>query len=122
MRTMKVNPPAEFVGFVAGKVRARDYVVLALEVPGDATVEEIAPSDLLGWDAADQAASRAFGGARLAAARSVLLRVPALAVPQERRRGNDSSAGRGGPARLQAWLSRSQPVAPPAILPAITRP
>ena len=66
------------------EVRARDYVALALEVLDDATVEEIAPSDLPGWDAADQAASRAFGDAWLAAARSVLLRVPALAVPQER--------------------------------------
>ena len=82
---MKVNPPAEFVGFVAGEVRARDYVALALEVPDDATVEEIAPDDLPGWDAADQAASRAaFGDAWLASARSVLLRVPALAVPHER--------------------------------------
>lgn len=74
----------------------RDYVALAIELPGDATVEEIAPSDLPGWDAADRVASRAFGDAWLAAARSALLRVPALAVPQERRRGNVSSAGRAG--------------------------
>lgn len=62
----------------------RDYVALTLEVPDDVTIDEIAPGDLPGWDEADQAASRAFGDAWLAAARSVLLRVPALAVPQER--------------------------------------
>ena len=62
----------------------RDYVALAIEVPDDTMVEEIAPGDLPGWDAADQVASRAFGGAWLAAARSALLLVPAPAVPQER--------------------------------------
>jgi RES domain-containing protein len=61
-----------------------DYVALAIEVPDDATVEEVAPGDLPGWDAADQAASRAFGDAWLTVARSLLLLVPALAVPQER--------------------------------------
>ena len=62
----------------------RDYVAIAIELPDDATVEEVSPAELPGWDAADQAASRAFGDAWLAASRSVLLRVPALAVPQER--------------------------------------
>jgi RES domain-containing protein len=62
----------------------RDYVAIAIELPDDATVEEVTPTDLPGWDAADQTASRAFGDAWLAASRSVLLRVPALAVPQER--------------------------------------
>lgn len=62
----------------------RDYVALPIDVPDDTSIEEVMPDRLPGWDAADQAASRRFGDRWLAEARSALLLVPALSVPQER--------------------------------------
>lgn len=62
----------------------RDYVAIPIEVSDDVTVEDVSPGDLPGWDAADQRVSRAFGDAWLVEARSALLLVPAMAIPQER--------------------------------------
>ena len=116
--------PAEFVGFVVGEVRAAHRGLRREKAPA----EEFAPSDLPGWDVADQVANRAFGDAwparpscacplwpccRSATPCSTratgtsrvsgrcLQRSPGAgtcsrAATHERRRGNDSSAGRAG--------------------------
>ena len=52
--------------------------VLTIEIPGDLAVKRLAASELPGWDASNQAVSRAFGDRWLAEARSAVLVVPSL--------------------------------------------
>jgi len=56
----------------------RTYAVLTIEIPDDLTVERLALSNLPGWDAPNQAVSRAFGDRWLAEARTAVLMVPSL--------------------------------------------
>ena len=52
--------------------------VLAIEIPDDLAIEDLAAADLPGWNAPDQAVSRAFGDRWLAEARTAVLVVPSL--------------------------------------------
>jgi RES domain-containing protein len=52
--------------------------VLTIEIPEDMAVEDLAAADLPGWNAPDQAVSRAFGDRWLAEARTAVLVVPSL--------------------------------------------
>ena len=52
--------------------------VLTIEIPGDLAVERLAASELPGWDAPNQAVSRAFGDRWLEEARTAVLVVPSL--------------------------------------------
>jgi RES domain-containing protein len=61
-----------------------DLVRIRIAFPDDMPVEEIGPDDLLDWNATDRVASRRFGDAWLAERRTCVLRVPAIAVPDER--------------------------------------
>jgi RES domain-containing protein len=56
----------------------RTQAVLIIEIPDHLTVELLAASDLPGWNAPNQAASRAFGDRWLAEARTAVLMVPSL--------------------------------------------
>jgi RES domain-containing protein len=59
--------------------------IAVVTIPAGLHVAEFRPSDLPGWDDADQAASRAAGDAWLAASRTVALIVPSRAgAPLER--------------------------------------
>lgn len=61
-----------------------DFVSIHLAIPEDMPIEEVNPHDLPGWNAIDRIASRAYGDAWLTAQRTCILRVPAVAVPDER--------------------------------------
>ena len=61
-----------------------DYAALPAVLPAAASLEEVEPGAIDGWDAPNQVISRGFGDAWLAEARSLALLVPAMAVPQER--------------------------------------
>jgi RES domain-containing protein len=61
-----------------------DLVRIRITVPDDLAVEEIAPAKLPGWNAADRIVSRHFGDTWLVEQRTCVLRVPAIAVPDER--------------------------------------
>lgn len=52
--------------------------VLTIEIPGDLAVEQLAASELPGWDAPNQAVSRAFGDRWLVETRTAVLVVPSL--------------------------------------------
>lgn len=52
--------------------------VLTIEIPEDLAVERLAAADLAGWNAPDQAVSRAYGDRWLAEARTAVLVVPSL--------------------------------------------
>ena len=56
----------------------RTQAVLAIEIPDDLAGERLAASDLPGWNAPNQAVSRAFGDRWLAEARSAVLMLPSL--------------------------------------------
>lgn len=56
----------------------RTQAVLTVEIPDDLGVERLLVSALPGWDAPNQAASRAFGDRWLADARTAVLLVPSL--------------------------------------------
>jgi len=56
----------------------RSHAVLTIEIPGDLEVERLLASAIPGWDAPNQAASRAFGDQWLAEARTAVLLVPSL--------------------------------------------
>jgi len=56
----------------------RTHAVLAIEIPVDLAVERLTTSDLHGWNAPNQATSRAFGDRWLAEARTAILVVPSL--------------------------------------------
>jgi RES domain-containing protein len=56
----------------------RAHAVITIEIPSDLEVERLSPSELAGWDAPEQAASRAFGDRWLAEARTAVLLVPSL--------------------------------------------
>ena len=67
----------------AGEV-PNDLVQIHITIPDDLSVETIGPEDLPGWNDRDRLTSRAYGDAWLQARRTVVLLVPAVAVPQER--------------------------------------
>jgi RES domain-containing protein len=50
-------------------------------LPADASVEEVRPADLPGWDAVNRRASQRFGDRWYDDARSLILLVPSLAAP-----------------------------------------
>jgi RES domain-containing protein len=61
-----------------------DLVRIRITLPDDLAVEEIGPDELPGWNAADRLTSRRYGDTWLAEQRTCVLRVPAIAVPEER--------------------------------------
>jgi RES domain-containing protein len=61
-----------------------DLVRIRITLPDDLAVEEISPAQLPGWNAADRLASRRYGDAWLSEQRTCVLRVPAIAIPEER--------------------------------------
>jgi RES domain-containing protein len=73
----------QLVRLPTGKLPA-DYVWVGIDVPDDLAIEEVAASDLPGWDHPDRRVSRAFGDSWLRELRSAALLVPAVVVPQER--------------------------------------
>jgi len=56
----------------------RTHAVLTIEVPDDLAVERLTTSNLPGWNAPNQARSRAFGDHWLIEARTAVLIVPSL--------------------------------------------
>ena len=56
----------------------RHHRWIAIDVPPGVAIEEVGPSDIPGWDAADVSASRAYGDRWLTEARTVALVVPAV--------------------------------------------
>ncbi len=63
----------------------RTHAVMVIEIPDDLPLEQLEASRLPGWNAPDQAVSRAFGDLWLAEARTVALLVPSF-VTQGRER------------------------------------
>jgi RES domain-containing protein len=56
----------------------RTHAVIAIEIPGNLTIESIAPIALPGWHSSSLSASRAFGDRWLTEARTAILLVPSL--------------------------------------------
>jgi RES domain-containing protein len=56
----------------------RSHAVVTIEIPGDLVVERLLASALPGWDATNQAASRALSDRWLSDARTAVLLVPSL--------------------------------------------
>ena len=59
----------------------RTLVFVRIEIASGASVEEVLPEDLVGWDADDKIASQHFGDRWYDEQRSLLLFVPSLAAP-----------------------------------------
>ncbi|MFQ5985543.1 MAG: RES family NAD+ phosphorylase [Alphaproteobacteria bacterium] len=60
-----------------------DYVQIEITIPDDVATETIDSTDVPGWNARDQRASRSYGDAWLDERRTAVLLVPAVAVPEE---------------------------------------
>jgi len=59
----------------------RTLVFVRIDIPASATIEEVGPEDLPGWDTDDKGASQRFGDEWYDAQRSLILFVPSLAAP-----------------------------------------
>ena len=59
----------------------RTLVYVRIDIPPDATVEEVRVDDLPGWDSDDKTASQRFGDRWYDDHRSLILLVPSLAAP-----------------------------------------
>ena len=59
----------------------RTLVYVRIDIPPDATVEEVRVDDLPGWDSDDKTASQRFGDQWYDDHRSLILLVPSLAAP-----------------------------------------
>jgi len=56
----------------------QSHAAMTIEIPDALIVERLAASDLIGWQASNQLASRAFGDRWLVEARTAVLMVPSL--------------------------------------------
>lgn len=59
----------------------RTLVFVQIQLPAHASVEELRPDDLPGWESDDKTASQDFGDRWYDAQRSLVLRVPSLVAP-----------------------------------------
>ena len=59
----------------------RSLVYVRIQVPENASVEEVLPRNLPGWDAEDRKNSQRFGDSWYDGRRSLILLVPSLAAP-----------------------------------------
>jgi RES domain-containing protein len=62
----------------------RHHRYVEIEIPDRVSAEDVDPRAVPGWDAADEIASRAFGDAWLASAKTAVLVAPSLISPYER--------------------------------------
>ncbi len=86
----------------------RALVFIRITVPAGATIEELRPDGLPGWDSRDRSASQAFGNRWYDEQRSLILVVPSLAAPGlernvliNQRHPEFSSVTASGPAPLR---------------------
>lgn len=85
----------------------RTLLFVRIDIPAGATIEEVRPGDVPGWDADDKAASQRFGDGWYDGQKSLILFVPSLAAPGLER---NMLINQGHPQFTQLTATSPQPV------------